>query len=138
MGARKFHGITAFRYSADASAWTSVTNIVGNQSGVVFEDEPDDAAKDPYGNSYRGPNFRVYTIAAIDRTAYGALQTAHAADTEQYFEFTLDNGEVHVTDIAVLFQQCRPVDIEGVLQGRSNVYQFVVRINEDNVTETIA
>ena len=134
---RKFHGIIKAEYSTDNSAWTAIANMVGNLSGVAFEDETD-AMQDPYGNNYRGPGFRVYTVTAIDRTAYAALLALHQADTEVYYRWTLDQAELHTTDVAVLPQQLKWVDIEGVVANRSNAFTLVVRIDEANVTETIS
>jgi hypothetical protein len=135
---RKFHGITKLEYSINSgSTWVEVVNLVGNLSGVAFEDETD-AVQDPRGNNYRGPGFRVYTTAAIDRTAYDALLTRHQGDTETLYRWTLDQGELHTTDVAILPQQLKWVDIEGVVANRSNVFLLVIRIDEDSITETTA
>lgn len=135
---RKFHGITAFKYSSDSgSTFTTVNNLVGNLSGVAFEDESD-AMQDPYGNTYRGPGYRVYTVTAIDRTAYAALLSAHQGDTEYTYQWTLDQGEIHETAVDLLPKQLKWVDIEGVVKDRSNAFQIVIRVNEANVTETIS
>jgi hypothetical protein len=135
---RKFHGIIGFEYSIDdGSTWVPVTNLVGNLSGVAFEDETD-AMQDPYGNNYRGPGFRVYSVTAIDRTAYNALVSRHQGDSETLYRWTLDQAELHTTDVAILPQQLKWVDIEGVVANRSNAFLIVIRIDEANITETVA
>lgn len=136
---RKFHGIIKAEYSSNAgSTWTEITNLVGETSGVVFEGVPDDSASDPYDNKYRDPGFRVYTVTAMDRTAYAALLTLHQGDTKFRVRWTLDQDELHTMTIDTLPQVLQWVDIEGIVAKRSNAFTLSMRVPEGKITETIA
>lgn len=136
---RKFHGVILAAYSVNAgSTFVDIDNLVGELSGVVFEDIPDDSPSDPYGNKYRDPGFRVYTVTAMDRTAYAALLALHTADTEFRMRFTLDQDELHTMTVDTLPMVLKWADVEGIVGKRSNHFTISMRIAEGKITETIA
>lgn len=139
MGQRKWQGVFGAAFSVDShSTNTPIPNPYSQESGVAFEDTPDDHPKDPFGNNYGSPDFRVYSYAFLDRTQYDALLALKDADTAVDFEFTLDNGEKHQTVAPVQMMQLKPLDIAGVIEGRSNAYLLQVRVHRANITEITA
>ena len=139
MGVRKWQGVFGAKFSTDShSTQTSIPNPYSQESGVAFEDTPDDHPKDAQGNNYASPDFRVYSYAFLDKTQYDALLALKDADTAVDFEFELHNGEKHQTVNPVQMMQLRPLDIAGSVEGRSNAYLLQVRVYRDNVNEITA
>lgn len=139
MGLRKWQGMFGAKFSTDShSTQTPIPNPYSQESGVAFEDTPDDHPKDALSNNYASPDFRVYSYAFLDKTQYDALRALKDADTAVDFEFELDNGELHRTVQPVRMLQLKPMDISGAVQGRSNAYVVQVRLHRDNVNEITA
>lgn len=139
MAERKWQGVFGAKHSVDShSTQIPIPNPYAQESGVAFEDTPDDHPKDPYGNNYGSPDFRVYSYAFLGKTQYTALLALKDADTPVDFEFELDDGEKHQTINPVQMMQLRPLDIAGSIEGRSNAYLLQVRVHRNNVSEITA
>lgn len=134
---RSYQGITKAEYSANNSNWTEITNLTID-SAVRFLEQGDEAKQNFYGGRYPGPEKREYEIQFLNRTIYDTLEGNWRALTANYFRFTLDNDELHVTTIAVLPSQMRPLDLSGRMEGRGDVFMLMIEILDEQVTETTA
>lgn len=139
MGARKFHGIIKAEYTTDSgTTYLEIKNIVQESSGVSYEEEPGETPKDVYGNNFRGPQIRTYGVSFSNRTDYEAVETLMEADTAVGWRFTLDNGETHTSSTDMRCEHLRPVDIQGAVQGRSDVWFLSVRFPSSAITQAAA
>jgi len=134
---RKTNGITKLEYSANNSDWTEITSLEANNSEIRFL-ENNQEAQDSNGGSYSYPEMREYDCQFLNRTIYDTIKAFHDADTVTYFRWTLDNDELHATNIGVLPAQLIPVTVTGKQDGRGDRYRLFISVPSDKVTETIA
>lgn len=133
---RSFMGIKLAEYSLDDSTWVEVTKIAADLSGVTFPDQEGNP-QTYYKGQYAGPEYRVYTLATLNRTIYDILYALWVADTPFAFRVTLDNDELHKWGLK-LPANMKPADITGIVEGRGDVHMMVFNMLKDEVTETTA
>lgn len=134
---RLTNGITKLEYSEDNSVWVEITKLEANNSEIRFL-ENNQEAQTSYGGSYGYPEFREYDVQFLNRTIFDTIKAFHDADTLTYFRWTLDNDELHTTNIAVLPAQLVPATVTGKQDGRGDRYRLMVSVPKDKITETTA
>lgn len=135
--ARKFQGIKAATYGTADPPATAI-NKLANEGGfegcrMEFLDEENNPV-DYDGNQYAGVLYALVVLTFLDATAGAAIRANRLADTPQFFKLTLDSSETATTDRGVLLQYCRPVNVQGVANGRADGWQLAFRIPYDDLT----